>query len=112
MDLQRSQAVVLCEDVFQGSLWTVVSVLLCASELQGSFQSVRSIAMHTTEPLGGLQTGVYGPVALCTKEFLGTFKLWCLQGSRKASDQLLSCPVRTKSSGMLQAVVSVAQRML
>ena len=104
--------VVLC-DVLQGGLWTVVSVSLCAAELPGGFQSVGSVALHATEPLGDLQTVVSVIQLPCVqRSSWDAFKLWCLQGSRQAGDQLLSCPVRTKSSGMLQAVVSVAQRML
>ena len=75
----------------------MVSVSLCA-ELPESFQSVESVALHATEPLGGLQTGVCCPFALCTGSSWDTFKLWCLQGSRPAGDQLLS-----------QAMVSIAQ---
>jgi hypothetical protein len=47
LGLQRSsQAIVLCEDVFQVGLQTVASVSLCAAELQGGFQSVVSAALH------------------------------------------------------------------
>ena len=42
----RSQVVVLCEDVLQRGLRTVVSVSLCASELEGGFQFVQSVALY------------------------------------------------------------------
>ena len=70
--LQRSsQAVVLCEAVLQGDLWTVVSVSLCAAEIQGGFHSVGSVVLHATKLPGVLQTGVSCLVALSTEELLG-----------------------------------------
>jgi hypothetical protein len=91
----------------------MVSVSLCAAELQGSFQSVWSITLHATKLLGDLQTGVSIVQLPCVqKSSWDGFKLWCLQRSRQAGDQLLSCPANSTYSGMCQAVVSVAQLIL
>ena len=87
----------------------MVSVSLCAAELQGGFQSVGLVALHATEPPGGLQTVVSVAQLPCVqRSSWDAFKLWCLQGNRQAGDQLLSCPVCSRSPGMPQAVVSVA----
>ena len=42
----EQSAVVICEDVLQGGLLTMVSVSLYAAVLQGGFQSVCSVALH------------------------------------------------------------------
>ena len=38
------------------------------------------------------------------------FKLWCLQGSKLAGNQLLSCPECSRSPGMPQYVVSSGEK--
>ena len=110
MGLHRSsQTVVLCEDVLQRGLKTVVSVSLCAAELQGGFQSVGSVVLHSTEPPGGLQTVVSVAQLPCVqRNSWDAFKLWCLQGSIKAGNQLLSCPTHRRSPRLPQTVVSVS----
>jgi hypothetical protein len=82
----------------------VVSVSLCAADLPGVFQSVRSVAFYATEAVVSL-----AQLPCVKRNSLDAFKLWCLQGSRQASDQFLSCPVCSRSPGIPQAEVSVAQ---
>jgi hypothetical protein len=92
----------------RGGLWTVVSVSLSETELQGDFQTVGSVALHAIEPPGGLKTVVSIAQLPCVQRtYWDTFKLCCLQGNQQARDQLLSCPVCSRSLGMPQAVVSV-----
>ena len=78
MDLQSSsQAVVLCEAVFQGSLQSMVSVFLCAAELQGVFQSVGSVAWHAIEAIGGIQTVLSVTQLTCVqRNSWDAFRLW------------------------------------
>ena len=86
------------------------SVSLCAAELQGGFQSVESVDLHVAEPPQCLQNVVLIAQLPCVqRSSWDAFKLWCLQGSRQASDQLLSslCAAH-RYPEMPQAVVSVA----
>jgi hypothetical protein len=61
-------------------------------------------------PKRSLDYGVTCQFALCTEELLGCLQavVWCLQGSRQAGNQLLSCPVCSRFLRILQAVVSDA----
>jgi hypothetical protein len=82
--------VVLYEDVLQQGLWTLVSVSSCAAELLGGFQSVGSVTLHASGPPGDLQTVVSVAQLCCIqRSSWHSFKLCCLQGNRKAGDQLL-----------------------
>ena len=112
MGLQRSsQAVFLREAVLQGCLYTVVSVFPRAAELQGDLKSVGSVVLHATEPPGGLQNVVLVSQLPCVqRNSWGAFKLWCLHGSAHTSDQLLSVPVCSGSSGMSQCTVSSGEQ--
>ena len=86
----------------------MVSVSLCAAGFLGVFQSVGSVVLHATEPPRCLQTVVSIVQFPCVqRSFWDEFKLWCLQGSRQAGDQLLICLVYSRSLGVPQAVVSV-----
>ena len=85
------------------------SVFLCAAELQEGFQSIMSVALCAIEPLGGLQSEVSVAQLLCVqRRSWDAFSLWYLQGSIQAGNQLLSCAVHNRCSGMSQAVMSVA----
>lgn len=88
----------------------MISISLYAAELQGGFQSVGSVTLNATEYPGGLL------MVVAVAQLLGVqrnswdaLKFCCLQGSRQANDQLLSCSVCSRFPGMLQAVLSFAQ---
>ena len=84
----------------------MVSVSLCDP---GGFQSVGSVALHASQPQRGLQTVVsVSQLSYVKRSSWNAFKLWFLHGNRQAGDQLLSCPVHSRSPEMLQDVVSVA----
>ena len=92
---KSSQAVVLCEDVLQCCLHSVVSVSLCTAAFQGSFQSDESVALHSTECPGGLLNVVSVALLPCVQR--DVFKLCCFQGIRQSGNQLLSCLTCSRS---------------
>ena len=76
-------------------LQTLVPFSVCVAEHKEDFQSVWPVLLHALEPPGGLQIAVTLAQLPCVqRSSWDAFKLWCLQGSRQAGDQLLSCSVR------------------
>ena len=90
------------EKMFSRGIYCLWFLCPCMQQnSRGGFKSFGSVVLYSTDPPGGLQTVMsIAQLPFIQRSSWDSCKVWCLQGSIQAGNQLLCCIVCSKSPWM------------